>query len=301
MDINLRHVLPAAEIDQWVHSVDQHVAAYGLQPADTLLERLTPDLADLADLVGQYLEQRELTRLASLLSGLAGALLTDLGDIRSARKWLHTACRYAALSGDLTVQHWAAMALTMTAAYPPDPAMVLILAGRTTTELSPCSCPAAAQLNGLIARAAAALGDSSAARTGLTAAERIFDSLTAGQADERFFGFPHREMMMYTSLVLTAVDDPAAWNAQTDALSCYPVSDPMDRPLILLDRARYLACHSEPDEAADIAITAITSLGPSHRIPLLINEARAVAKTISAVSPRVGSRYLQMLREAVSA
>lgn len=168
------------------------------------MERLTPDLSNLADLAGQYSQQRDLARLAFRLCGLAGAVHTDLGDHRAARDWLHTASRYAAMSGDPAARYWVAMAQAMTATYAPAPARVLAIAGKATAEVGPSSSAAAAQLTGLSARAYAALADPRVARTQLAAAERIAGRLTVAQADEVFFGFPRREMAMYTSRVLAA-------------------------------------------------------------------------------------------------
>jgi transcriptional regulator with XRE-family HTH domain len=298
MDARLRHVVPASEVDQWTQIADQHVAAYGTVAPAALLERLAPDLSDLADLAGQYPHQRDLARLTSRLCGLTGAVHTDLGDHRAARDWLHTASRYADMSGDLATRYWIAMAQAMTATYAPAPARALAIAGQAAAELGPCSSAAAAQLAGLAARAYAALSDPGAARTQLTVAERMAHRLTVAQADEVFFGFPRREMAMYTSQVLTATGDPAAWHAQTDALASYPATDPMDRPLILLDRARHLVRHGVPDQAAGIAVTAITSLAPAQRVPLLIAQARAVGKDITAASPQTGSRYSQAISAA---
>jgi transcriptional regulator with XRE-family HTH domain len=301
MDTDLRHVLPAAEADHWTQIADQHVAAYGTLPPGTLLARLAPDLSDLADLAGQYPQQRDITLLAARLCGLTGALHTDLGDDRAARGWLHTAGRHAMMSGDVTTRYWVAMAQAMTATYPPDPGRVLTIIGKATAELGHCSCAAAVQLTGLAARAYAGLGDSRAARRQLAVAEHVASGLSAAQANERFFGFPLREMMMYTSQVLTSTGDPAAWNAQTLALSCYPASDTMDRPLLLLGRACHLARHGEPDQAAHVAASAITTLAPAWRVPLLISEARAVGKAISAASAQAGRQYAETLREEIPA
>jgi len=65
----------------------------------------------------QYPQQHDLARLASRLCGLTGAVHTDLGDRRAARDWLHTAGRYAGMSGDLATRYWVAMAQAMTATY----------------------------------------------------------------------------------------------------------------------------------------------------------------------------------------
>jgi hypothetical protein len=189
----------------------------------------------------------------------------------------------------------------MTVTYPSDPGRVLALADKADVDLGPYSGAAAAQLTGLAARAHAALGHRAAAHSRLRAAERIASRLTAAQADETFFGFPRREMTMYASQVLTVTGDPAAWQAQTDALACYPADDPMDRPLILLARARHLSRHGEPDQAVHVGTTAITSIAPPFRVPLLISEARAVGQAISAVSAPAGRRYAQVLHEAVLA
>ena len=127
------------------------------------------------------------------------------------------------------------------------------------------------------------------------------EDLTLTQADEIFFGFPDREIAMYTSQVLTAIGDPAAWNAQADALSCYPTTDPIDRPLLLLGRARHLARNGEPDQAVHVAVTAIRDLAPVWRTPLLISEARALGPAITGTSTRAGHLYTEALRETVSA
>ncbi len=108
-------------------------------------------------------------------------------------------------------------------------------------------------------------------------------------------------MLMYASQVLTTAGDPAAWGAQADALSCYPASDPIDRPLILLGRARYLAGRGEAEQAADVAVAAITDLRPPWRVPLLVGEARWAGKVITAASPQIGRRYKEALRELVPA
>jgi len=301
MNADLRRVLPAADTDLWAHITSQHVAAYGRVPPAVLLGRLAPDLSDLADLVGQYPQQRELTRMAARLTGLTGALHTDLRDDRAARDWMHTAGRLASMSGDLTTEYWVAMAQAMTATYPPDPDRVLRIADRAAGKFGPHQCAGAAQLTGLVARAHAETGDPAMAHGALGAARRIAASLTTPQVDETFFGFPHRAMLMYTSGVLTANGDPAAWEAQTEALCAYPTDDPVDRPLILLDRARYLARSAEPEQAADVAIRAITELAPAWRVPLLISKARTVAKTIAVTSAQASRAYSHTLRDALCA
>ncbi len=297
MDADLRHELPVADADKWVQIADQYVAAYGMVPPTELLERLAPDLADLAELVGQYPQQRDLTRLAARLCGLTGALNTDLGNNRAARDWLHTAGRYAAMSGDAATGYWVAMAQAMIAMYPLLPKQVLAIVSETTAKLGPHLCAGAAQLTGLAARAHGALSNAAAARAELGAAEALATGLSADQTNEDFFGFPRRAMLMYTSQVLMAIDDPAASAALDEALSCYPDNDPIDRPLILLDQARHLARHGHAEEAGEIVVTTITKLDPAWRVPLLATEARSVSKAISATSAQTGRRLSNILRD----
>jgi|GEM_PF-7085797 len=299
MDTDLRHVLPAADTEMWAQIASQHVAAYGKVPPAVLLERLTPDLSDLADLVSHYPQQRELAKVAARLTGLTGALHTDLRDDRAARDWLHTAGRLAGLSGDPSTEYWVAMAQAMTATYPANPDRVLHIASRTAGKLGPHRCAGAAQLTGLVARAHAEAGEPAKARDALSTATRIAAGLTTAQADEVFFGFPHRAMLMYTSGVLTAIGDQAASPALTQALSAYPAGDAVDRPLIMLDQAMHLARAAQPEHAADVAIRTITELAPAWRVPLLISRARIVGKTIAATSAQVHHQYSQSLQEAL--
>lgn len=301
MNTDLRHVLPAAEVDHWIQIGDQHLAAYGTVPPALLLARLAPDLSDLSDLAGQYPRERELTRLTARLGGLTGALHTDLGHSKAARDWLNTAGRYAAICGDPGIRYWIAMAQAMTAAYLPDPARVLATAEQATAMLGPYRAAPTAQLAGLAARAHAELGESRPARDRLADAAELAAGLTAAQADEMFFGFPRREMDMYAALVLTELGDPAAQRAQADALDGYPAGDRMDRPLLLLCRARRLAREGEPEEGAQVAVSTIAALPPAWRVPLLVSEARSVIKAVAATSPQAGRQYSDALRDILSA
>ena len=144
----------------------------------------------------------------------------------------------------------------------------------------------AAQLTGLAARTHARLGQHDLAGTELNTAPTIFSNLTATQTNEPFFGFPPAEMTMYSSQVLSRIDDPKAWDEQTKALAGYPDNDPMDRPLILLDRARYIAGQGDPSQAATIAITALPA---ELRVPLLLTQTRQIADLIAHRSPHAAA------------
>jgi hypothetical protein len=70
----------------------------------------------------------------------------------------------------------------------------------------------------------------------------------------------------------------------------------MDRPLIRLDQASYIAGHARDAHAsAQAAIGAITDLPAPMRVPLLITQAEAVAPAIAALSPEVADQYRQEL------
>jgi hypothetical protein len=293
MNADLRHVLPADEVTRWHDIADAHTAAYGRRAPAQLLASLQPDLSDLADLTRDYPRERDLSLIASRLCGLTGALHTDLGNDRQASDWLHTAARHAALSGDTTQQYWVATAQAMSALYGPRPGQVITIASRTRAELPSHPCAPAAQLAGLTARAHANADRPAAARTELSQAGQI---LAKTPPDSGFFGFPERELLMYQSSVLTSIGDPAAFDAQTAALDAYPADDPMDRPLIRLDRARHLTTQArDPHAAARTAITAITDLPAPLRVPLLITQAKTLTPAIAAISPQAASHYHEEL------
>lgn len=295
MDSSLRHVLPSTDVEQWWDISVGHTGSYGqLAPAE-LLSRLAPDLAEIADLADRYPRQRDLHVVVSRLCGLTGAVHTDLDNDREARSWLQTAARYAELSGDRVQQCWVAMAQAMTAFYSSAPSVVIHIAARTTSRLGDAPSAPGAQLAGLAARAHAHLGRTDAARADLQRAHDLFGQLDHSQHEEGFFGFPSRELDMYTSQVLSRINDPAAWEAQTSALAAYPPDEPMDRPLIQLDRAIYLTQRGEPDEAATTAADAITSLPTSMRVPLLMAQARQVGDRIAQLSTNAASQLREQL------
>jgi hypothetical protein len=291
MESDLRRVLPAADIDHWWDIAASHVISYARVPPTQLLERLAPDLDEIANLAARYPHQRDLHLITSRLCGLTGALHTDLDQDRPARDWLHTAARYGELSGNNGQRYWVAMAQALSALYGPQPAQVIRITARARTKLGePTSAPAV-QLTGLAARAYARLGDAEHARRELDRALTLFDGLGKDQTDAEFFGFPAAELDMYAEQVLTVIDDPQAWDAQSRALAVYPDDDPMDRPLILFDRARYLARQGEAEEAAQTAGHAITSLPQPMRVPLLMAQARDVGDHIARISGAVAADY----------
>lgn len=292
MDSGLRRMLPAADVDHWWDVAAMHAGTYGRTAPGALLERLAPDLDEIAHLTERYPHQSDLHLIASRLCGLTGALHTDLGQDRFAGAWLHTASRYAQMSGDSAQRYWVAMAQAISALYGPAPQQAIRIADKARAQIGEAAVSApAAQLAGLSARAHAKLGQSREARQELNHAQGLFERVTTQQANAEFFGFPSAEMDMYAEQVLTAIDDPDAWGAQTRALAAYPDDDPMDRPLILLDRARHLLRQGETDQAAKTAGDAITALPAPLRVPLLMAQARAVGDKIQLSSPAAAREY----------
>ncbi|MEU4233289.1 hypothetical protein AB0F17_54165 [Nonomuraea sp. NPDC026600] len=288
-EAGLRRVLPAGDLDHWADVTAGHVASYDTMPPQTLLQALRPDLDEIADFADRYPHQRELHLIASRLCGLVGAASTDLEQDRAARDWLHTAKRYADLSGDTTQRYWIAMAQAMSAFYGPTPQMVITIADRARATLGDAPSAPAAQLAGLASRAHARLGRREKAARELDTAHATFDRLTIEQRDEPFFGFPMAEMAMYSSQVLSLTGQQGAWDAQDKALAAYPHDDPMDRPLILLDRGRYLIRKGEAGQAAAVASAAITAVPAQLRVPLLMTQARQLGDAIAQVAPKAAA------------
>jgi len=289
MEAGLRRILPAADVEHWADVTAAHVAAYGTIAPAALLARLQPDLDEIADLTDRYPLQEDLHLAASRLCGLVGALYTDLNSEREADRWLHTAARYAELSRDTTQRYWIAMAQAMTAFYSSTPERVIAIADRARNTLGQAPSAPAAQLAGLTARTHALRHDDHQAIAELDAARSIFAKLTPAQTSEPFFGFQPAQMTMYSSQILSRTGDPHAWDEQSKALAEYPADDPMDRPLILLDRARWTVGQGDPDQAAKIASDAISALPPELRVPLLINQTKQVAALIAHRSPHAAA------------
>jgi hypothetical protein len=177
------------------------------------------------------------------------------------------------------------MAQAMTAFYGSAPQRVISITDRARATLGNTPSAPAAQLAGLTARTHALLDATDKARDELDTAQTIFGELTTAQTNEPFFGFPAVEMTMYSSQILSRTNDPRAWDEQTKALAGYSDNDPMDRPLILLDRARYVIGKGEPAQAAKIASDAISAIPRKLRVPLLMNQTHQVAALIARRSP----------------
>lgn len=148
---------------------------------------------------------------------------------------------------------------------------------------------AGVQLSGLAARAHAQQGNTVAARQELETATELFDRVATEDAEADFFGFPARQLTMYTSSVLSHIGDERAWDSQEEALELYD-DDFLERTVILIERAHYLLDH-DLDHAAATAADAIADLDDQHRIPLLIDQAMNFADELSHHSPALAADY----------
>jgi hypothetical protein len=283
-----------ADVQHWRDVVIGHVGSYGQVAPKELLTRLTPDMASLAGLCQRHPHQRDLHVAAARLAGLVGAVYTDLDQDRDARAWLHTAAQLAEVSGEDETRCWVVMARAMSALYSPHVGQVVTIASRAPAAVRQAG-PAGAQLAGLTARAHAKLGHHDDAQNALEKAHRLSAKLTTTQKGETFFGFPERELAMYTSQVLTDIRSSEAWEAQQQALDAYPVDDVMDRPLILFDRARLLIGTGEARQAAQIAGDAVTSLDPAMRVPLLMTRAAQVGTLLAQADAGIAADYRERI------
>ncbi|WP_431897950.1 hypothetical protein [Nonomuraea sp. bgisy101] len=294
IDTHLGVMPTPADIEHWRDVVVGHVGAYGQVAPSELLARLTPDMAALAGLCQRHPHQRDLHVAAARLAGLVGAIYTDLDQDRDARDWLHTAAQLAEVSGELETRCWIVMAQAMTALYSPHVGHVLTIASRAPDAVRQAG-PAAAQLAGLTARAHARLGHAAEARQALDQAHHLSTKLTGAQQSETFFGFPARELAMYTSQVLTDIRSGEAWDAQQRALDAYPAGDVMDRPLILFDRARLLIAQGEARQGAQVAGDAVTCLDPAMRVPLLMSRAAQVGTLLAQADAGIAADYRERI------
>ncbi|GAB3724439.1 hypothetical protein [Nocardiopsis nanhaiensis] len=139
------------------------------------------------------------------------------------------------------------------------------------------------------ARAHSQLGHTDAAHQELETDATLFEDVAAEDADAPFFGFPHRQVRMYTSSVLSHIGGEHAWDTQEEALDLYS-HDFLEHTVILLERAHYLL-DQDIDQAAETAADALLNLGAEHRLPLLVDQATAFGDELAEHSLAAANDY----------
>jgi hypothetical protein len=279
-------------LDQW----EETSLGYGKQYTSTPPLRLLCDvLLDFSE-VRRMCEQRQpielqerLCRLAAQLSGLAGALMINLGDHRLSRSFFRTARTAADETGDRGLRSWVSVREALVPMYYGDPRESLHLARRAQDLAGRTPSAAAAMAPIVEARALGMLvkrGRSDAAGSAKRAIARgqaVFGQLSKDHVADTAFGYTERQLAFHIGDTYTNMGDHVhAEESLRRALTLYPSSSELDRTLISLDRSWCRLQKGEPDEALDTAKAIVLALSPGQFTDIIAQRARQLVGAAAA-------------------
>jgi tetratricopeptide (TPR) repeat protein len=280
-------------LDQW----EETALGYGKQYTSTPPLRLLCDvLLDLSE-VRRMCEQRQpielqerLCRLAAQLSGLAGALMINLGDHRLSRSFFRTARTAADETGDRSLRSWVSVREALVPMYYGDPRESLHLARRAQDLAGRTPSAAAAMAPIVEARALGMLvkrgrtDAAGSAKRAIARGQAVFGQLGEEHVADTAFGYTERQLAFHIGDTYTNMGDHAhADEFLRRALTLYPSTSELDRTLIWLDRATCRLQKGEPEEALRTAKETVLALSPGQFTDIIAQRARqlvgaAVAK-----------------------
>jgi tetratricopeptide (TPR) repeat protein len=282
--------------------IADHLAVYTRSSPTEMLQPLLYDIHEIHELVSMRqtaLAQARLSESTSILSVLVADALMKLGEISRASYWYSTARTAADDTHNSQLRALARAQEAMLPYYFGGTERAVDLA-RTARALSPSPNDTMALATAAEARGLAKLGDQDGARSALSAAWDLVESLEPLPAD-RAFQFDDKRLFLYASSTLTHLGDTArAREVQRQALDKY---DPhtgsiIDPALIRLDAAVCAGKDGDLDEACGVAAETLTSLPDEHRTEIVIAKAKAV---VPAIPPRHhGHRAVEQLRELLT-
>lgn len=271
-------------LDQW----EETARTYGRQYTSTPPLRLLCDvLLDFSE-VRRMCEQRQpielqerLCRLAAQLSGLAGAIMINLGDHRLSRSFFRTARTAADETGDRSLRSWVSVREALVPMYYGDPRESLHLA-RRAQDLAGRSPSAAAAMAPIVeARALGMLvkrgrtDAAGSAKRAIARGQAVFSQLGKDQVSDTVFGYTERQLAFHIGDTYTNLGDHAnADESLRRALMLYPASAELDRTLIWLDRASCRLQKGEPGEALCTAKDIVLALSPGQLTDIILQRAR---------------------------
>jgi tetratricopeptide (TPR) repeat protein len=280
-------------LDQW----EETALGYGKQYTSTPPLRLLCDvLLDFSE-VRRMCEQRQpielqerLCRLAAQLSGLAGALMINLGDHRLSRSFFRTARTAADETGDRSLRSWVSVREALVPMYYGDPRESLHLARRAQDLAGRTPSAAAAMAPIVEARALGMLvkrgrtDAAGSAKRAIARGQAVFGQLGEEHVADTAFGYTERQLAFHIGDTYTNMGDHAhADEFLRRALTLYPSTSELDRTLIWLDRATCRLQKGEPEEALRTAKETVLALSPGQFTDIIAQRARqlvgaAVAK-----------------------
>jgi tetratricopeptide (TPR) repeat protein len=279
-------------LDQW----EETALGYGKQYTSTPPLRLMCDvLLDFGE-VRRMCEKRQpielqerLCRLAAQLSGLAGAIMINLGDHRLSRSFFRTARTAAEETGDRGLRSWVSVREALVPMYYGDPREALHLARRAQDLAGRTPSAAAAMAPIVEARALGMLvkrgrGDATgSAKRAIARGQAVFGQLGKDQVADTAFGYTERQLAFHIGDTYTNLGDHThADESLRRALTLYPAGAELDRTLIWLSRASCRLQKGEPDAALRAAQDSVLALSPGQFTDIIAQRARQLVGTAVA-------------------
>jgi tetratricopeptide (TPR) repeat protein len=279
-------------LDQW----EETALGYGKQYTSTPPLRLMCDvLLDFGE-VRRMCEKRQpielqerLCRLAAQLSGLAGAIMINLGDHRLSRSFFRTARTAAEETGDRGLRSWVSVREALVPMYYGDPREALHLARRAQDLAGRTPSAAAAMAPIVEARALGMLvkrgrGDAAgSAKRAIARGQAVFGQLGKDQVADTAFGYTERQLAFHIGDTYTNLGDHIhADESLRRALTLYPAGAELDRTLIWLSRASCRLQKGEPDAALRAAQDSVLALSPGQFTDIIAQRARQLVGTAVA-------------------
>jgi tetratricopeptide (TPR) repeat protein len=271
-------------LDQW----EETALRYGKQYTSTPPLRLLCDvLLDFSEVRGMCAQrqpielQERLCRLAAQLSGLAGALMINLGDHRLSRSFFRTARTAADETGDRGLRSWVSVREALVPMYYGDPRESLHLARRAQDLAGRTPSAAAAMAPIVEARALGMLvkrgrGDAAgSAKRAIARGQAVFGQLGKDHVADTAFGYTERQLAFHIGDTYTNMGEHAhAEESLRRALTLYPATSELDRTLISLDRATCRLQKGEPEHALHTAKDTVLALSPGQLTDIILQRAR---------------------------
>jgi len=282
----------ATMLDQW----EETALGYGKQYTSTPPLRLLCDvLLDFSE-IRRMCEQRQpielqerLCRLAAQLSGLAGALMINLGDHRLSRSFFRTARTAADETGDRGLRSWVSVREALVPMYYGDPRESLHLARRAQDLAGRTPSAAAAMAPIVEARALGMLvkrgrtDAASSAKRAIARGQAVFGQLSKDHVADTAFGYTERQLAFHIGDTYTNMGDHShAEESLRRALTLYPASSELDRTLISFDRSWCRLQKGEPEEALDTARAIVQGLSPGQFTDIIAQRARQLVGAAAA-------------------
>lgn len=280
----------------------QYGRTYKTQPPTVFLVNVLADIEDIQVLTDRRLpanQRRDLCAVTAHLAGLVSMTMVNLGQFRQAREWVHTARLAADEAGDPELRAWVATRGAVASLNLGDPYAAATAAREAELLTRHHAKPVTAMAWAILARAAAAMAQSQAARTALRHAESLFDTVDQEQ-DNSAYAFTTGQLHFYRSHALTTLgENSAARRAQEDALAAFGPGERLDPTLVHMDRALCMVHEGDVGPAADYAIAVLQDLPSAYRPAIVLRRAHAVIEAVPT-SRRVSAR-VKALHEMLAA